>query len=410
MQTKKLVVFGLGQRGGIYAAFAKAYPEKFQLVAIIENDEQRIGYAKKEYPGTRLFENYQDFLKEKIPADIVAVATQDEAHREHAIAMMAAGCDLLLEKPIANNPSDCMDIYNAGKRYGRKAVVCHVLRYTPFYSTVKKIIDSGKLGEIVTVHASENVGYYHQAHSFVRGPWRNKAQSSPMILAKCCHDMDILRYLIGEECQSVSSYGGLKYFHLGNAPEGSTQYCSECPHTDCVFKAQTIYTSPQGRFFSNYFSVREKTDENILEDLQKTQYDRCVFRCDNDVVDHQVTILQFANGKTACHTMPAFSKEIYRDLKIHGTKAELVGCVEENALEIRYVGGEVEKIAIDVSAANVGGHMGGDYYMMNSLFKTLNGEVADGITYLDVSIESHLMSFAAEESRLNGGNAVKIEK
>lgn len=410
MGTKNLVVFGLGARGTIYANFAKTYPEKFELVAIIENNLQRLEYAKTAYPGTRLFDNYKDFLAENIAADIVAVATQDEDHKEHAIAMMKAGYDLLLEKPIANNQEDCLAIYEASKQYDKKVVICHVLRYTPFYSTVKRIIDSGKLGEVVTIHASENVGYYHQAHSFVRGPWRNKSQSSPMILAKCCHDMDILRYLIGEECLSVSSYGDLFYFNKEHAPKGATAFCSDCPHTDCVYKAQTIYTSEVGRGFSAYFTTKEKTDENILHDLSKSQYDRCVFGCDNDVVDHQVTIMQFAHGKTACHTMSAFSKEIYRDLKVHGTKAELVGCIEDNAMEIRYFGGEVEKITIDISAANVGGHMGGDFFMMNSLYKALNGEEAEGITYLDVSIESHLMSFAAEESRINGGATRRIEK
>lgn len=410
MSTKKLVVFGLGARGNIYATFAKTYPEKFELVAIIENDEKRLEFAKTAYPGARLFANYHDFLAEKIDADIVAVATQDEDHKEHAIAMMKAGYDLLLEKPIANNVKDCLSIYEASKQYDKKVVVCHVLRYTPFYSTVKRIINSGKLGEVITIHASENVGYYHQAHSFVRGPWRNKAQSSPMILAKCCHDMDILRYLMGEECLSVNSYGDLFYFNQEHAPMGATKYCSDCPNTDCVFKAQTIYTSEEGRSFSSYFTTKEKTDENILADLAKTQYDRCVFACDNDVVDHQVTIMQFAKGKTACHTMTAFSKEIYRDLKIHGTKAELVGCVENNSIEIRYFGGEMEKITIDISGANVGGHMGGDFFMMNSLFKALNGEEAEGITYLDVSIESHLMSFAAEESRIDGGKTYRLEK
>ena len=410
MGTKKLVVFGLGARGNIYATFAKTYPEKFNLVAIIENDEKRLEYAKTAYPGVRVFKDYKDFLPEKIEADIVAVATQDEDHKEHAIAMMRAGYDLLLEKPIANNVEDCLAIYRASEQYARKVVVCHVLRYTPFYSTVKRIIDSEKLGAVITIHASENVGYYHQAHSFVRGPWRNKAHSSPMILAKCCHDMDILRYLMGEECLSVNSYGNLYYFNTEHAPEGATEYCSDCPNKDCIYKAQTIYTSETGRGFSSYFTTREKTDENILADLAKTQYDRCVFGCDNDVVDHQVTIMQFANGKTACHTMTAFSKEIYRDLKVHGTKAELVGIVEKNEIEIRYFGGVVEKISVDISAANVGGHMGGDYFMMNSLYNALNGEVAEGITYLDVSIESHLMSFAAEKSRINGGETSRIEK
>ncbi|MBR2622827.1 MAG: Gfo/Idh/MocA family oxidoreductase [Clostridia bacterium] len=410
MEIKRLVVFGLGARGNIYATFAKTYPEKFDLVAIIENNPERLDYAKTEYPGARLFADYHAFLLEKIEADIVAVATQDEDHKEHAIAMMAAGYDLLLEKPIANHKEECLEIYEASKRYDRKVIVCHVLRYTPFYSTVKRIIDSGKLGEVITIHASENVGYYHQAHSFIRGPWRNKAQSSPMILAKCCHDMDIIRYLMGEECVSVSSYGDLFYFNEAHAPKGATAYCSDCPHTDCIYKAQTIYTSEVGRFFASYFTTKERTDENILGDLPKTQYDRCVFGCDNDVVDHQVTIMQFAKGKTACHTMTAFSKEIYRDLKVHGTKAELVGVVEKNSIEIRYFGGETEKITVDISAANVGGHMGGDYFMMNSLYRALNGEVAEGVTFLDVSIDSHLMSFAAEESRMNNGGTCKINK
>ena len=410
MGTKNLVVFGLGARGNIYATFAKTYPEKFNLVAIIENDEKRLEYAKTAYPGVRLFKDYKDFLPEKIAADIVAVATQDEDHKEHAIAMMQAGYDLLLEKPIANNKEDCLAIYEASKQYNRKVVICHVLRYTPFYSTVKRYIDSGKLGEVITIHASESVGYYHQAHSFVRGPWRNKAQSSPMILAKCCHDMDILRYLMGEECLSVNSYGDLFYFNKEHAPQGATAYCSDCPHTDCIYKAQTIYTSNEGRFFASYFTTKERTDENILGDLPKTQYDRCVFGCDNDVVDHQVTIMQFAKGKTACHTMTAFSKEIYRDLKVYGTKAELVGVIESNAFEVRYFGGEVEKVTVDISAANVGGHMGGDYFMMNSLYAALNGEKAEGITYLDVSIESHLMSFAAEESRTNKGATCLLSK
>ena len=410
METKKLVVFGLGQRGNIYADFAKKYPEKFALAAIIENDEKRREYAKTTYPGTRLFKNYQDFLAEKIPADIVAVATQDEDHKEHSIAMMQAGYDLLLEKPISNNLEDCQEIYQASKKFDKKVIVCHVLRYTPFYSAVKRAIDSGKLGEVVTIHASESVGYYHQAHSFVRGPWRNKGQSSPMILAKCCHDMDILRYLMGEPCLSVSSYGGLFHFQRDHAPVESAEYCSDCPLKDCIYKAQTIYTSKDGDFFANYFTTKEHTPENVVHDLKGTQYDRCVYKSDNDVVDHQVTIMQFAKGKTACHTMTAFSKEIYRDLKVHGTKAELVGVVENNAFEIRYFGGETEWVELDISAANVGGHQGGDFCMMNSLYQTLNGQKAEGITYLDVSIDSHLMSFAAEESRLQDGTPQRLER
>ena len=412
MKTKKLVVFGLGNRGNIYASFAKMHPEKFQLTAIIENNEKRIEYAERNFGGVPLFKDYKDFLKAKIDADIVAVATQDEQHEEHSIAMMKAGYDLLLEKPIASTKEGCLKIYECSKKYGRKVVVCHVLRYTPFYSTIKDIISSGKLGEIVTINASENVGYYHQAHSYVRGPWRNKEQSSPMILAKCCHDMDIYRYLMEEPCLSVSSFGGLYYFNEEHAPDCSTRYCSDCPLKDCVYKAQKIY-SVNCRWGAGHFSNKESSDENlpaILEDLKHSQYDRCVYRCDNDVVDHQVVIMNFARGKTASHTMTAFSQTIYRDIKVHGTKAELSGNMETSLIEIRYFDGRTEKINVDVSGAKVGTHMGGDYYLMNSLFEFANDKKIEGITCLDESIESHLMCFAAEDSRLNNGKPFNITK
>ena len=408
MKSKKLVVFGLGQRGNIYASFAKKYPDKFDLVAIIENNKERIEYARTQFPDVEIYEDYHIFLTKSVQADIVAVSTQDSAHKEHAIAMMEAGYDLLLEKPIANTREECLEIYETSKRCNRKVIVCHVLRYSPFYSAVKREIDAGKLGEIITIHASENVGYYHQAHSYIRGPWRNTKESSPMILAKCCHDMDILRYLMGETCETVSSFGSLFYFNKAHAPEGSAAYCSDCKIEECPFNAQKIYTSKDGDFFANYFTTKVHTVENVLNDLRHSAYDRCVFKCDNDVVDHQVTAIQFANGKTATHSMTGFSQKIYRDIKIHGTKAELVGVMEDNSYEIRYFNGKTERVEVDISVADVGGHNGGDFFMMSNLYKEMNGEKAEGITYLDVSIESHLMSFAAEESRLNKGKALKV--
>ncbi len=409
-KCKKLVVLGYGGRGRIYSDFAKKYPEKFNLVAVIDNNPVKVETAKSLYNGTQFFSDYHDFLNAKIEADLVAICTQDEQHKEHAIAMMEAGYDLLLEKPIATHKNECEEIYAASKKYNRKVIVCHVLRYSPFYSAIKKAIDDGKIGEVVSIHASENVGFYHQAHSYVRGPWRNEAQSSPMILAKCCHDMDIIRYLMGEECLSVNSYGSLNYFNEKNAPEGCTEYCSDCKYEDCMYKAQKLYLLERGKWCAGYFTFGEWTDENILKCLEKTQYDKCVFKNDNDVVDHQVTIMQFANGKTACHTMCGFSRDSYRDIKIYGTKAEIYGLMEDNSFEIRNFDGEVEKVNIDISAATVGAHSGSDYFMMDSLHKVINGEKADGVTYLDVSIESHLMSFAAEESRRSNGKTVNIVK
>ena len=409
MNTKKLVVFGYGARGRIYSAFAQKYPEKFELVAIIENDPERVKQAKVIFENVPVYTDYRIFLADKVEADIVAIATQDDQHREHAIEMMGAGYDLLLEKPIANKKEDCEAIYKVSKQLGKKVIVCHVLRYSPFYSTLKRIIDDGKIGKVMSIHASENVGYYHYVHSYNRGPWRNKEQSSPMILAKCCHDMDILRYLVGEECIAVSSFGNLLYFNEENAPDGCSKYCSECKYEDCIYKAQKLYLDEKSRWCASYFAPIDASDEEILHLLKHSQYDKCVFKNDNNVVDHQVTVMQFKNGATACHTMSAFSKEIYRDIKILATRAEVVGVMEDNKIEIRHFGGKVETVDVDVSSADVGGHNGSDYFMMCSLYNELNGEPAEGITYLEASVESHLMCFAAEESRLNGSAAVKIK-
>ena len=407
MDTKNLAVIGFGGRGHIYGEFSRKYPEKFQLKAVAETDEYRRRDAKENF-GAEVYEDYKELLDQGYRLDLVAIATQAAQHKEHALYALNRGYDLLLEKPVAITEKDCLEIYECAKKNNRRVYVCHVLRYTPFYSKIKEIIDEGTLGEIVNVHASENVGYYHQAHSYVRGPWRNSGESSPMILAKCCHDMDILRYLIGEKCVSVNSYGSLSYFKEENAPENAEAFCTDCPRKeDCAYNAQKLYTKyvwPAG-----YFTKGALTEENILRDLKYSPYDRCVFKCDNDVVDHQSTLLLFEKGKTAVHTMTAFSREIYRDIKIYGTKAELAGVMEKNLIEIRPFGGEPFKAEVNASAASVGGHCGGDYYMMCQIWNDLNGIKGKGITYLDVSIESHLMSFGAEKSRLHGGESCKIE-
>ena len=408
MKTKKLAVIGYGGRGSIYGAFALAHPDKFELVAVADTDKRR--FRPLEGTNVKLFNDYKSLLDAGFELDLVAISTQDAQHKEHSIYALERGYDLLLEKPIAPNEEDCYAIYECAKKNNRKVFVCHVLRYSPFYRTIKNIIDEGKLGDIINIHAMEGVGYFHMSHSFVRGPWRNSVQSSPMILAKCCHDMDILRYLMGEKCISVNSYGSRKFFRQECAPEGATVYCSDCPNAKtCIWNAQKIYTTPEYKWMAGYF-VRngDNSDENILKTLEKSQYDKCVFLNDNDVVDHQSTLMLFENGKTAVHTMTGFSKRVYRDIKIFGTKAELYGHMEDNYIEIRNFGGEIEKINVDISMATIGGHNGSDFFMMNQLYRELNGEKGEGVTYLDVSIESHLMAFAAENSRLNEGKTNKI--
>ncbi len=404
---KEIAIIGFGARGRIYKAFADKNPDLFNVVAAVDVDQEKREQLQK--GGVKyVYEDYKDFLKDNHKLDMVIISTSDALHREQAVACLEKGYHLLLEKPIATTLEDCEAILDVANKNNRKVFVAHVLRYTPFYRTLKEIVDSGKLGEVFSIHASENIGFYHFANSYVRGNWHREADSSPVILAKCCHDMDIIAYLMNEQCVSVSSVGELSHFNEKCAPEGSTEYCSDCPiGGNCVYNAQRVYTT-YGRSFGGYFFNKEGTDSELLAALKGSDYDKCVYHNDNDVVDHQSTVMLFENGKTAVHTMVAFSKEIYRDIKIYGTKAELVGVMEENFIEIRTFGGDVERVPVIIPDDVVGGHCGGDNYFMQQIYYALNDEPCKGITYLDVSVQSHRMAFAAEKSRKNQGEMLKI--
>ena len=409
MDTKNLAVIGFGGRGHIYGEFARKYPEKFQLKAVAETDEYRRRDAKENF-GAEVYENYKELLDQGYRLDLVAISTQDAQHKEHALHALNRGYDLLLEKPVAITEKDCLEIYECAKKNNRRVYVCHVLRYTPFYSKIKEMIDEGTLGEIVNVHASENVGYYHQAHSYVRGPWRNSGESSPMILAKCCHDMDILRYLIGEKCVSVNSYGSLSYFKEENAPENAAAFCTDCPRKeDCAYNAQKLYTKyvwPAG-----YFTKGALTEENILRDLKYSPYDRCVFKCDNDVVDHQVVNMLFEGGKTAQLTMTAFSKDFRRTIKVHLTGGEIMGDIAANRIDYTAWGRETVTIDVTKLADDLTHHCGGDKLLVRDFYDYICGNPSGkGLTAVGNSLESHLMAFAAEKSRLSGGEPVQIGK
>lgn len=408
MRKIKMAILGYGQRGGIYGNYALAYPEKIMVSAIIEIDEQRRSIAQNNFPNAKVYDSIENFILEKTKLDFIAICTQDKQHKEQAIALMEAGYDLLLEKPIANSLEDCLAIYEISKRLHRKVVVCHVLRYTPFYRKVKEIVDSGVLGKITTVHACEGVGYYHFAHSFVRGPWRNSKESSPVILAKCCHDMDIIRYMLEKKCLSVSSMGSCSFFNSKNAPEKCTAYCSDCPIKNCLYKAQSLYVTPEYRWTANYFALNSDYDDTVLKKLTKTQYDRCVFHCDNNVADHQETIMWFEDGITASLTLTALSAKNHREIKIYGSNAELYGNTETDEIIVKLFNGKEDKYTINLSAEVIGGHLGGDYYLMDSIYKYFNGEKVKELSLLEVSIESHLMSFAAEASREENGANKKI--
>lgn len=239
------VVIGYGSRGAAYSSYSAKHLEELEIIAVAEPLENRRKYAKKLHniPEDRIFTDWHELKKQPKMADFAIISTQDNQHLEPAIAMIEKGYNLLLEKPMATTPADCKRITEAAERKGVKVIVCHVLRFTGFWLTLKNIIDSGEIGKVMSIIHLENVGNLHHSHSFVRGNWRRADEATPMILAKCCHDTDLLQWLVGKPCKKVQSFGSLTHFVKENQPEGAPARCMDgCPHADtCFYNVQRIY-------------------------------------------------------------------------------------------------------------------------------------------------------------------------
>lgn len=411
MNKVTFAILGMGNRGTAYAANILKYPEQAQIVAMADNRRIRLDAANKYVHLTEefLFDGADSILSRPKLADIMVIATQDSQHKDHAIRAMELGYDLLLEKPISNQLEEIVRIADVAKKLGRTVFVCHVLRYTPFYKQIKKLLDDGVVGRIQTVEAAEHVGYYHYAHSYVRGNWHKQADSSPMILAKCSHDMDILLWLIGKDCKKVNSFGSLDYFTRENAPEGSAERCKDC-QLDCPFHAQRFYLSRIPGWPANILNP-EPTEENILQALDQTDYGKCVFRMDNDVVDHQTCNMLFGDGVTATFQMTGFNNKQTRHIRIMGTEGEIWGCMADKKVYYQRYGKAVNEIDLTTLATNFSGHGGGDQGLVHDVIRYMRGEEFDtsSITFIDRSVESHYLAFAAEDSRVRDGHPVDVE-
>ncbi len=407
MKKLKIAILGFGSRGVIYSDFVKNNPELYEFCAIIDVNPNKLKKARAEYGVSEriCFSDYRSFLTSGTECDLVAVCTTDELHLEHATACLEAGYDLILEKPIANNAEDCRAIVKTAAKCKRKVVVCHVLRYTAFYRAIKRVIDSGEIGEVVTITQTENVGYWHQAHSFVRGNWANRDETSPMILQKCCHDLDVIKWLMGERCVSVSSFGDLFFFKKENKPAGAADRCIDCKlGKDCLYDAVEFYRRMPGWAASFVCDYRDLEDA-----LRRSRFGRCVFACDNNVVDHQVVNMNFEKNKTAQLTMTAFSDECYRFLKIFATKGEISGNIEERKFTVKPFKKEGRTVDCALYTNDFSVHQGGDNQMMRDVHEYFTtGVLPANMTDAVNSLESHLMAFSAEESRVRGGAVCKV--
>ncbi len=406
MEKLTAVVLGAGLRGrDAYGSYAVEHPEELQIVAVAEPDPERrqLFQSIHHLKDDQVFSSWEDLLKKPKLADACLVCTQDQDHFHPTMKALELGYHVLLEKPMAWTEQECRDIIAQTDRHGRVLSVCHVLRYTPFFTTMKNLLDAGVIGDIVTVEHSENVAYWHQAHSFVRGNWSNTQRAHAMIMAKSCHDMDILTWLIGKRCQKISSFGSLTYFCEKNAPKGATSYCLDgCPaRYTCAFYAPRLYTDEskwQTRAIRKAVTTDE-THEGLMKALAKSPYGRCVFRCDNDVVDHQVVQAEFEDEVTLSFTMTAFTYDETRVTRVLGTKGELVGNSAKNHMEYRdFLTGTLHQVDLNVSDV---GHGGGDHGIVRDFIRSIQEGLATK-SNAHASLQSHLMAFAAEKSRRTG--------
>ncbi len=415
-----IAICGCGGRGMYaYASYALSYPEQIKVVAGADINPERINHLKKEHniAEQNCFSSGEEMFKAPKLADLMVIATQDKQHVEHAMLALEKGYHILLEKPISPDLSECIALQKKAQEKNCMVIVCHVLRYTPFYSKLKELLVNNAIGNLHAVQANENVAYWHFAHSFVRGTWRKKAETSPVIMAKCCHDMDILRWLVDKPCLRVSSYGELSHFKAENAPEGSSLRCLEncAVQKSCPYDAQYIYFDNKktgmrtnGQGWCNHLTL-DITEENVYKALQTGIYGRCVYHCDNDVADHQVVSMEFEGGVSVSFVMSAFTDDCYRTIKLMGSHGEIEGNMEEKQIILRRFGKAEEMIKVDDYLDTMAGHGGGDGKLMQAVYTCLNEENGKMLTSIDASIESHVMALAAEKSRLNKGESIELK-
>jgi len=409
----KLIIVGAGARGTGYSLYAEEHPEQAQIVGVAEPRDffrNRIVQTHN-VPAENVFNDWKDLAKVPKFADAVMICTQDHMHEEPAIAFAKLGYNILLEKPMAPTAEGCKRIVEAVKEAGVMFAVCHVLRYTKYTQELKRIIQSGVIGEVISIQHLEPVAHWHQAHSFVRGNWRNEAESSCMLLAKCCHDVDWLRYIMNKPCKQIQSFGSLRYLTKACQPAGAADRCTDCPleiESSCPYSAIKIYLRDRvvnGQvLWPTDVLTTDTTPQGVVKALKEGPYGRCVYACDNDVVDNQVVNMLFDDNTTAGMTMTAFCNEGARQTRIFGS----LGSIRTDSQFIYITNFLTDKVTtIDTNQLNDGGilsgHGGGDMGLMAAFVKALaTNDKSYILSGVDETLESHLMVFAADASRKSG--------
>lgn len=402
----RVAVAGAGNRGRTYADWVRAHPERAELVAVADPSPA----ARAAVGAPREFDDWRALAAAGVEADAVVVATQDRDHVDPVLAFAEAGYAVLAEKPLAPTEEETRRIVEGVERAGVLFAVCHVMRYMPYTDLVKEVVDSGVLGELVSLDHLEPVGWWHYAHSYVRGPWRSEKLSSPMLLAKSCHDLDWIAYVTGARIEQVTGFGGLKHFRPENAPAGAGERCTDCAaEADCPYSAPKLYLPvlrEKGAVWpvTHVTGSADPTDEaGLVEALRTGPYGVCVYRADNDVVDHQVLAMRLSGGITATFQMVAFTEQTHRQTRVFGSHGWLRGDGESVTVQ-DFRTGETTVRSVSAAGSNAAdGHGGGDAGLMDAFVRAVaTGESGVLRSGTAASLGSHLAAFAAERARHTG--------
>ncbi|MFM7401508.1 MAG: Gfo/Idh/MocA family oxidoreductase [Bacteroidota bacterium] len=402
-----VVTIGAGSRGNVYGNYSLSYPDEMDIVGVAEPIQIRNDrYTQKHnISEENRFKTWEDVFKRPKFADAVLITTPDNLHYGPCMAALKAGYDVLLEKPISPSEKECRDILELSRKTGRIVAVCHVLRYAPYFVKLREIIQSGAIGELMSIQHLEPIEHIHMSHSYVRGNWHDRNATTPIILAKSCHDLDILRWIVGKPCEQIVAMGSLKWFRKENAPTGSTDRCMDgcAVESTCPYSAMKIYYRERGRTY--VFDMPEDKSlhgDHILEKLRTTNYGRCVYKMDNNQEDHYISSIQFQNGVTASFSMEAFTSYEGRRTRVMGSMGDIVGDMETfTVTDFR----TKKSTVYDNSSGD--GHGGGDWKLVRDWLQAVSQKNPALLSStIDASIESHIMGFMAEKSRKTG----KVEK
>ena len=413
------VVVGAGHRGLVYASYAKKCPEDLEIVGVADLTALRRRQVAELYDLSpeQCFESAEELAAGSKVADAVINGTMDHQHVATSLPLLAAGYDVLLEKPFATHEQEMWELVRAAQEHQRTVMICHVLRYAPFYTAIRQRVADGEIGEVINIQTTEHVSYHHMGVGFVRGKWNNRSRChSSMLIAKCCHDLDLIMWMkSGVAPVSVASFGCNMQFRPEKAPKRAGPRCLvDCPiEAECLYSARKHYIDHPNRWRFYVWDclehIEEPTIEQKIESLETDNaYGRCIWKCDNDVVDHQSVVVEFEDGSTATHNMVGGTSRPSRSIHLVGTTGEIQGVIEDSRFVVRHIdprpGQEYAEELVDLNVAGdmhgaFGGHGGGDLRLVHDFVRVVRGEEPSICsTQIEDSVYGHLTGFCADRA------------